>query len=125
MKDYRVKTTVKLSTGFPEGEFNLLMFEKTKKQMAEKIAEIVKGNDLLSSYIEGDLSVHFCGYRMCLEYILACHDDSRKEAESFSRYGIERIRDELEERGYKIEHIYCCAKAVGEKELHQLEERFF
>ena len=54
MKDYQVKTKVELSTGFPEGEFNLLMFEKTKKQMAEKIAEIIKGNDLLFSYIEGD-----------------------------------------------------------------------
>ncbi len=31
MRDYRVKTRVELSTGIPEGEFNLLMFEKTKK----------------------------------------------------------------------------------------------
>ena len=73
MKDYRVKTKVELSTGFPEGEFNLLIFEKTKKQMTEKIADIIKGNDLLSYYIEGDLSFHFCDYKICLEYIFTCH----------------------------------------------------
>ena len=125
MKDYRVKTRVELSTGFPEGEFNLLMFEKTKKQMTEKIADIMKENDLLSYYIEGDLSFHFCGYKMCLEYIFTCHDDSRKEAESFSRYAMERLRDQLEKNGYRIEHIYCRARSIDEKEIQRLEERFF
>ena len=85
----------------------------------------MKGNELLSYYVEGDLSSHFCGYKMCLEYIFTCHDDSRKEAESFSRYAMERLRDQLEKNGYRIEHIYCRVRSIDEKEIQRFEERFF
>lgn len=115
MREYRVKTRVELSTGIPEGRQDLVIFEKTRKQMAEKIAELIKGNDLLSYYVEGELSFHFCGPRMCLGYVFVCRDDSRKEAERFSKYGIKRMRDELKGIGCKIEHIYCHAEAAKGK----------
>ena len=117
MKDYRVKIRVTLLTGFPEGEFNLLMFDKTKRYMAERITSIIKENDLLSQYIEGDLSFRFFGYKMCLEYTFTCHDENRKEAESFSRYAVESIRNELEEVGYRLEHISCNAKGIDSREI--------
>lgn len=47
MREYRVKTRVELSTGIPEGKQDPAIFEKTRKQMPEKIAGLIKGNDLL------------------------------------------------------------------------------
>ena len=125
MRDYRVKTKVNILTGFPSEEFNVLMFEKAKKNIVDKIADIVKSDESLSKYIEGDLSFRFYGYKVCMEYTLECYDENRQEAESFSRYSVECIRGALEKNGYKIESIQCHAKEVSEKEIKQLEDRFF
>lgn len=125
MKDYRVKTKVNILTGFPSAEFNSLMFESAKQSIVNKITDIIKSDEDLPQYIEGDLLFRFYGYKVCLEYTFECHDENRKEAESFSRESVERIRSELGESGYKIEQIYCHAKEIDEKELEYLEERFF
>lgn len=125
MRDYRVKTKVNILTGFPSEEFNLLMFESAKQNIINKITDIIKSDEVLSLYIEGDLFFRFNGYKVSLEYTFACHDENRKEAESFSQESVEHIRSELAESGYKIEKIHCHAKEVDEKEIEHLEERFF
>lgn len=125
MRDYRVKTKVNILTGFPSEEFNVLMFEKAKKNIVDKISDIIKSDESLPKYIEGDLSFRFYGYKVCLEYTLECYDENRQEAEGFSRYCVESIRRKLDENGYKIESIQCRAKEVSEKEIKQLEDRFF
>lgn len=55
MKDYRVKTKVNILTGFPSAEFNSLMFESAKQSIVNKITDIIKSDEVLPQYIEGDL----------------------------------------------------------------------
>lgn len=125
MRDYRIKTKVSILTGFPSEEFNSLMFESAKQNIINAITDIIKSDEILPKYIEGDLFFRFYGYKVSLEYTFECHDENRKEAESFSRDSIERIRSELGENGYKIEKIHCHTKEVDEKEIEHLEDRFF
>lgn len=66
MRDYRVKTKVNILTGFPSEEFNSLMFESAKQNIVNKITDIIKSDEVLPQYIEGDLLFRFYGYKVCL-----------------------------------------------------------
>ena len=68
MRDYRVKTKVNILTGFPSDEFNPLLFERAKQNIVDKIRDIIKNDEVLPKYIEGDLFFRFYGFKVSLEY---------------------------------------------------------
>lgn len=60
-----------------------------------------------------------------MKYTFSCHDENETEAESFSNYCLQNIREGLQEKGYTMEKVAC---EVGEMDmvwLDRLEAMWF
>lgn len=112
MRDYEVNTTVLFSTGFDDRECNVLMFESMKDKIVKDIKMALERDELLSEHITGNLNFTFSGYKVKVEYNFSCHDENEAEAENFSAYCLEKMRDRLQMNGYTIEKINCSASEM-------------
>ena len=125
MKDYDVNTAVLLNTGFDDRECNYLMFDGMKEKIVNDIKEVFEKDKTLSEYINSNLDLTFLGYVVKVEYNFTCHDENEAEAESFSNYCLQNIREALQERGYTIEKVTCTASEMDMGWLDRLEGMWF
>lgn len=79
----------------------------------------------MTSSISGDLDFTFTGYKVNLEYVFTCHDENEAEAESFSEYCLNYVRDEFEKLGYCIEKISCEVQEADMDWLDKMEDAIF
>ena len=100
MRDYEVKTAVLFHTGFNDGECNRLMFEGMKEKIVEDIRSAFEKDVTLSPNITSNLDFTFSGYKVKVEYTFSCHDENEAEAERFSNYCLQNIRQGLEAVSY-------------------------
>ena len=84
--DYDVQTKVTFRLDFDgSDEFNMLLLPDIQKQFAQHVKEVYEQDDTLGDgYVSGDLSFHFSGRIVQLDYIFHCFDENEAEAESFS-----------------------------------------
>ncbi|CAK7088833.1 MAG: hypothetical protein ENTB_04563 [Enterocloster aldenensis] len=125
MKDYEVNTAVLFNTGFDDRECNFLMFENRKERIVNDIKEAIEEDKMLSQYISSILNFTFTGYKVKVEYTFTCHDENEAEAESFSNYCLQTIRERLQEQGYTMEKVTCTASEMDMGWLDRLEEMWF
>ena len=125
--DYDVQTKIKFWLDFDgSGDFNMLLLPDVQKQFVQHVKEVYKQDDTLGSgYISSDLNFHFDGRSVQLEYTFSCHDENEAEAESFSTYCVQCVREELEAFGCKIRKIDCKAEEADMSWLDQLEDAIF
>ena len=112
MKDYEVNTAVLFHTGFADGECNRLMFEGMKEKIVNDIRSAFEKDSTLSQNITSNLDFTFSGYKVKVEYTFSCHDENEAEAESFSNYCLQNIREGLQEKGYTMEKVTCEASKM-------------
>ena len=62
---------------------------------------------------------------MKVEYAFSCYDENEAEAESFSNYCLQNIRQGLEEQGYTMEKVTCEASEMDMTWLDRMEEIWF
>lgn len=125
MKDYEVNTTVLFNTGFDDRECNFLMFEGMKEKIVNDIKGAFEEDKTLSENITSNLDFTFSGYKVKAEYTFNCHDENESEAESFSNYCLQNIRERLQEQGYAIEKVSCTASELDMGWLDRLEGMWF
>ena len=125
MKDYEVNTAVLFNTGFDDRECNFLMFENRKERIVNDIKEAIEEDKMLSQYISSILNFTFTGYKVKVEYTFTCHDENEAEAESFSNYCLQTIRERLQEQGYTMEKVTCTASEMDMGWLDELESMVF
>ena len=125
MKDYDVNTVVLFDTGFDDRECNCLMFEGMKEKIVNDIKGVFEKDKTLSENITGNLDFTFWGYKVKAEYNFTCNDENEAEAESFSNYCLQAIREALQERGYTIEKVTCTASEMDMGWLDRLEGMWF
>lgn len=125
MKDYEVNTAVLFHTGFADGECNRLMFEGMKEKIVNDIRSEFEKDSTLSQNITSNLDFTFSGYKVKVEYTFSCHDENEAEAESFSNYCLQNIREGLQEKGYTMEKVTCEAGEMDMAWLDRLETMWF
>ena len=125
MRDYEVNTAVIFNTGFDDMECNRLMFEGMKEKIVDDIRRAFEKDKKLSENITSDLDFTFSGYKVKVGYTFSCHDENEAEAESFSNYCLQNIRQELQEQGYTMENVACEASEMDMGWLDRLEEMWF
>ena len=79
----------------------------------------------LSQNITSNLDFTFSGYKVKVEYTFSCHDENEAEAESFSNYCLQNIREGLQEKGYTMEKVTCEAGEMDMAWLDRLETMWF
>lgn len=125
MRDYEVNTTVIFNTGFDDRECNELMFKDMKDKIVNDIRGVLEEDETLAEHITGSLTFSFSGYKVTVKYIFSCNDENEAEAESFSNYCLEGVRDRLLDEGYTMERITCQANEMDMEWLDRLENLWF
>jgi hypothetical protein len=120
-----VNTAVLFHTGFNDGECNRLMLEGMKEKIVEDIRSAFEKDRTLSKNITSNLDFTFSGYKVKVEYAFSCYDENEAEAESFSNYCLQNIRQGLEEQGYTMEKVTCEASEMDMTWLDRMEEIWF
>ncbi len=125
--DYEVQTKVTFRLDFDgSGEFNTLLLPDIQKQFVQHVKEVYQQDDTLGSgYISSDLNFRFDDRKVQLEYTFSCHDENEAEAESFSKYCVQCVKEELEFFGCKIRKIDCKAEEADMSWLDALEDQIF
>ena len=125
--DYDVQTKVKFRINYDSaGEFNALLIPDIQKQFAQHVKEVFEQDATLGGgYVSSNLNFHFDGRTAQLEYTFSCHDENEAEAESFSKYCVRGVQEELEEFGCKIRKIECKAEEADTSWLDRLEDAVF
>ena len=125
--DYDVQTKVRFRLDFDgTGESNILLLPDIQKQFVQHVKEVFEQDATLGSgYVSSDLNFHFDGRTVQLEYTFSCHDENEAEAESFSKYCVRGVQEELEEFGCKIRKIECKAEEADTSWLDRLEDAVF
>lgn len=125
MRDYEVKTSVVFHTGFDDRECNCLMLDGMKKKIVEEIKAGFESDRTLRENITSDLAFSFQGYKAKVEYTFSCNDENEAEAESFSAYCLQNIKEKLQEQGYCIKQVTCKASEMDMEWLDKLEGMWF
>lgn len=124
--DYEVHTKIRFRLDFMGGsEFNSLLLPDVQQAFVNYVKGLYEQDDVLGSYISGDLHFHFDGHWVDLEYTFSCHDENEVEAESFSEYSVRQIQKELEKFGCKLTQLTCSAEEADMTWYDQLENTIF
>lgn len=124
--DYDVRTKVTFLLNFDgSGEVNILALPDVQRAFAEHVRNVFQQDETLGDYIDGDLTFQFDGRRAEVEYTFSCYDESQEEAESFSEYCVQSVREDLEAFGCKLCQIRCTADEADMTWLDQLEDAVF
>lgn len=124
--DYDVRTKVTFLLNFDgSGEVNILALPDVQRAFAEHVQSVFQQDETLGDYIDDDLAFRFDGRRAEVEYTFSCHDESQEEAESFSEYCVQSVREDLEAFGCKLGQIHCTADEADMTWLDQLEDAVF
>lgn len=110
MRDYSVDTKVSFLLTFNSPEFNPLIMRDVQNAFAAHVKSVFEKDETLREYVCGDLDFWCQGHNVELHYKFECHDESRAEAESFSRYCVNGVRQKLEAFGCRIAGIECRAE---------------
>ena len=108
--DYDVQTKVSFLLTFNSTEFNSLILRDVQNAFAAHVKAVFEEDETLREYVSGDLDFWCQGHKVDLHYKFECHDESKTEAESFSRYCVNEARKKLEVFGCRITGIECKAE---------------
>jgi len=123
--DYDVNTKVSFLLNFNgSGDFNLMLLPDVQREFINHVKEVYE-QDEIGSYVFSDLNFRFNGRRVDLEYTFTCSDLNPAEAESFSRYCVQRVQEQLEAFGCKLLRTKCSAEEADLTWFDQLEDAIF
>ena len=125
-KDYNVHTDVRIRLNFDgTGEMNILAMPAVQSSFADQVASLFRDDRTLSEHVSGNLDFAFDGRNARIQYTFSCHDDSPAEAESFSRFCLNHIKNRLQGFKCRVQSVTCHAEEADMTWLDELEGRLF
>ena len=123
--DYEVSTRVTFLLQCDSPEFNSLLLPDIQKKFVKHVQSVYEKDDTLGDgYVQGDLTFSFQSSRtVYLDSVFQCCDEN--EAESFSKYCVDGVKQELESFGCKVVRVDCKAGEMDMSWLDQLEDAIF